>query len=72
MLLTEYDEKKVWDSFKKDVYEDGVEKGIEKAEYRCFKNCLDRGMTFEDAKALSGARDEDADRYYSKWLGEKQ
>ena len=31
MLLTEYDEKKVWESFKKDVYEEGREKGREES-----------------------------------------
>ena len=43
------------------TYADAIErKSIEKAEYRCFKNCMDRGMPLEDAKALSGASDEDA------------
>ena len=51
--------------------EEGIERGIEKAEYRCFKNCMDRGMSLEDAKALSGAGDEDANLYYSRWQKEK-
>ena len=67
MLLTEYDEKKVWESFKKDVYEEGKTF----AEYQCFKNCMNRGMTFADAKALSGVRDEDASIYYDRWKKEK-
>lgn len=49
----------------------GIERGIEKAEYRCFKNCMDRGMSLEDAKALSGVGDEDANLYYSRWQKEK-
>ena len=54
------------------TYADAIErKGIEKAEYRCFRNCLDRGMTFEDAKALSGAGDEEANIYYVRWQNEK-
>ena len=54
------------------TYADAIErKGIEKAEYRCFKNCMDRGMSLEDAKALSGIGDEDADLYYSRWQKEK-
>ena len=48
-----------------------IEKGIEKAEYRCFKNCMDRGMSFADAKAISGAGDEDANIYYDRWQNEK-
>ena len=31
MLLTEYDEKRVWENFKKDVYEEGREEGREES-----------------------------------------
>ena len=42
------------------------------AEYTCFKNCLDRGKTYEEAQILSGASDENAEKYHQKWLKENK
>ncbi len=50
----------------------GEARGIMNAIYICFKNCLDRGMTFEDAQALSGATDETAKEHYQRWLKEQK
>ena len=50
----------------------GEARGIMNATYICFKNCLDRGMTFEDAQALSGATDEAAKEHYQRWLKEQK
>ena len=49
----------------------GEIRGRNNAIYVCFKNCMDRGMTFEDAKALSGASDDAAKENYQRWLEEK-
>ena len=58
------------------IEQKGIEKGIEKgrfeAEYTCFKNCLDRGKTYEEAQILSGASDENAEKYHQKWLKENK
>ena len=50
----------------------GEARGRNNAIYICFRNCMDRGMTFEDAKALSGASDEAAFEHYQKWLKEQR
>ncbi len=58
------------------IEQKGIEKGIEKgrfeAEYTCFKNCLDRGKSYEEAQILSGASDENAKKYHQKWLKENK
>ena len=53
MLLTEYDEKKVWESFKKDVY--GYTSCENVINTLNNKLSMNRGMTFADARTLSGA-----------------
>lgn len=50
----------------------GEIRGRNNAIYVCFKNCMDRGMTFEDAKALSGASDDAAKENYQRWLKEQK
>ena len=47
-------------------------KGEKSKEYICFKNCMDRGMTFEDAQALSSATDDAAQEHYQRWLKEQK
>ena len=47
-------------------------KGKKSKEYICFKNCMDRGMTFEDAQALSSATDDTAQEHYQRWLKEQK
>jgi hypothetical protein len=45
-------------------------RGKESAEYICFRNCLKRGMSFEDAEFYSGASDKNAKIYREKWENE--
>ena len=53
------------------TYADAIEKKvIAKVEYISFKNCMDRKMSFDDAKSISGASDEDAAKYLEKWRKE--
>lgn len=74
MLFTEYDEEMIkkyeridaW----KEGHEEGHEEGREEAEYKSFIKCMDRKMSFDDAKYISGASDEDAAKYLEKWRKE--
>ena len=54
------------------IIEESEARGRNNQIYICFRNCMDRGMTFEDAKALSGASDEAAFEHYQKWLKEQR
>ena len=54
MILEEYDEELDIQSEKEISYEDGVEQGIEQTMLQVYQNCLNRGMTREDAVAISG------------------
>lgn len=54
------------------IEQKGIVKGRFEAEYTCFKNCLDRGKSYEEAQILSGASDENAEKYYQKWLKENK
>ena len=49
---------------------DAEVRGKESAEYICFRNCLKRGMSFEDAEFYSGASDKNAKIYCEKWENE--
>ena len=50
----------------------GKKLGLNEKEYICFKNCMDRCMTFEDARALSGSSDDAAEEHYQRWLKEQK
>ena len=50
----------------------GEARGRNNAIYVCFRNCMNRGMSFEDAKALSGSSDEAAKEHYQRWLKEQR
>ena len=52
------------------IIEESEARGRNNAIYVCFRNCMNRGMSFEDAKALSGASDEAALAHYQRWLKE--
>lgn len=54
------------------IEQKGIVKGRFEAEYTCFKNCLDRGKSYEEAQILSGASDENAKKYHQKWLKENK
>ena len=58
MILEEYDEELHIQSEKEISYEDGVqagvERGIEQTMLQVYQNCLNRGMTREDAVVISG------------------
>ncbi len=66
MILEEYDEEKHIQNEKAISYEDGLndgikqglEQGIEQERLRTYKTCLDRGMSEEEARAISGITDE--------------
>ena len=66
MLFTEYDEEMI----KKYERIDARKEGREEAEYKSFIKCMDRKMSFDDAKYISGASDEDAAKYLEKWRKE--
>ena len=54
MFITEYNEAETMQLFRADGYADGKADGLlEKAE-QVYNNCIDRGMSEEDAQAISG------------------
>ena len=55
-----------------ELLQDSRNEGKFEAEYTCFKNCLDRGKSYEEAQILSGASDENAEKYHQKWLKENK
>ena len=55
-----------------ELLQDSRNEGKFEAEYTCFKNCLDRGKSYEEAHILSGASDENAEKYHQKWLKENK
>ncbi len=66
MILEEYDEEKHIQNEKAISYEDGLndgikqglEQGIEQERLRTYKTCLERGMSEEEAKVISGIMNE--------------
>ncbi len=54
MILEEYDEAKHIENEKAISYEEGFEKGAEQERLRVFKKCIERGMSEEEARAISG------------------